>query len=258
MTFKTILKITEKFVTDNSPGILTGLGVAGTVTTAILAGRAGYRVGMDASTQYHEALREKEPLPADLLEPKHIVKTYWKEFIPAAVAGAITVTAVITGNQIGSRRTAAITAAFKLSEQLSEEYKDRVVKTLGLQKEEKMRAEMAAERMLENPPPPSMLIVAGSDVLFLDEMSGRYFHNQVENIKKAVNDINYKVNNYFYASLTDFYELIGLEGTTFSNAVGWNTDELLEVKFTPTIHADKPAISLGYNHAPIIGYDRCQ
>lgn len=258
MAIKQILKTAEKFVTENSPGILTGLGVAGSVTAAFLTGRAAYLVGMDASTQYHEAVKENEPLPEHLLETKHIVKTYWKSFIPAAVVSAVTITAIVAGNQIGSRRTAAITAAFKLSEQLSEEYKDRVVRTLGLQKEEKMRSEAAADKMNANPPPAGMIIVAGSDVLFLDELSGRYFHNTVENVRKAVNDINHKVNNYFHASLTEFYELIGLEGTKFSNAIGWNTDELLEVQFTATIHEGKPAILLGFNHEPIAGYDRVQ
>lgn len=258
MTFKTILNTAQKFVTDNSPGILTGLGVAGAVTTAVLAGRAGYLAGMDASTQYHEAVQEGEDLPEHLLEPKHLVKTYWKGFIPAGAVGATTIASIIMANQIGSRRTAAITAAFKLSEQLSEEYKDKVTKTLGLQKEEKMRSELAAEKMEKDPPPAGMLIISGSDVLFLDELSGRYFHSQVETVKKAVNDINYKVNNYFHASVTDFYELIGLEGTKFSDSIGWNTDELLDVQFTATMYQDKPAIMLGYNHGPILGYDRVQ
>jgi hypothetical protein len=264
MTIKTILKTAEKFVSDNSPGILTGLGVAGTVTTVLLTGRAAFRFGMDASTQYHEAVRENEdssedtPLPEHLFETKYLIKTYWKEFIPAAAAGAVTVTAIIMANQIGSRRTAAITAAFKLSEQLSEEYKERVVKTLGLQKEEKMRAEAAADRMNASPPAAGMLVVAGSDVLFLDELSGRYFQSQVDTVKKAVNDINYKVNNYFHASLTDLYDLIGLEGTKYSDSVGWNTDELLEIQLTATMYKDKPAILLGYNHGPILGYDRVQ
>jgi hypothetical protein len=256
MTLKTILRTAEKFAVDNSPGILTGLGVAGAVTTAILAGRAGFQVGMDASTQYHEAVAEDEELPAHLLEKQHIVRTYWKAFIPAGVSAAVTATAIIAANQIGSRRTAAITAAFKLSEQLSEEYKDKVAKTLGLQKEEKMRSEMAADRMNANPPAAGMIVVAGSDVLFLDELSGRYFQSQVETVRAAVNEINHSVNNYFHASLTQFYELIGLEGTAFSNAVGWNTDELLEIQLTTTMYKDKPAILLGYNHNPIERFDR--
>lgn len=258
MTLKTVLKAAEKFVTDNSPGILTGLGVAGLVTTAVLAGRAGFRVGMDASTQYHEALRENEPLPAHLLEPKHIATTYWKQFIPAGSVGAATVTAVIMANQIGSRRAAAIAAAFKLSEQLSEEYKERVVKTLGLQKEEKMRAELAGDRMARAPGS-EVILVAGAESIFFDEMSGQFFKAEMETVRKAVNDINHQVNNSYYASLSDFYDKLGLRRTQFSDAVGWNTDELLEVMYGATLLPDgRPAISITYNKTPINGYDRCQ
>lgn len=258
MTVKTILKTAEKFVTDNSPGILTGLGVAGTVTAVFLTGRAAYLVGMDASTQYHEAVKEGEDLPAQLLEPKYIVKTYWKAFIPAGVASAVTVTAIIAANTVGTRRTAAITAAFKLSEELTQEYKDKVTKTLGAQKEEKMRSELAADKMEKNPPPGNMLIVTGSDVLFLDELSGRYFHSEVEKVRKAVNDINYKINQFYHASLSDFYDQIGLPTTKFSDSVGWNSDELMDIQLTATMHQDKPAIMIGYNYGPILGYDRVQ
>lgn len=250
MTLKTILKSAEKFVVDNSPGILTGLGVAGAVTTAVLTGKAAYAAGVKLEHEYGDRKH--------LVDTKKKVDLVWKEFIPAGVVGAVTVASIIGANQIGARRTAAITAAFKLSEQLSEEYKKKVLETLGVQKEEKMRSELAAERMKENPPHKSMIIVTGTNVLFYDELSGRYFHNTMEKVKQAVNEINYKVNNYFCASLTDFYELLGLTSTSISDAIGWNSDELLDVQFSPTMVEDQPAIMIGYNHEPVRGFDRCQ
>jgi hypothetical protein len=258
MTLKTVLAATEKFVVDNSPGILTGLGVAGTITTIILTGRAAYRVGMDASTQYHEAVQEDESLPAELIEPKHLVKTYWKEFIPPAISGVATITCIIAANHIGTRRTAAIAAAFKLSEKLTEEYKDRVVKALGAQKEEKMRSELTKDRMNKAGGAENIIIV-GTEVVFYDELSGRFFKNDMENIRRAVNDINHQVNNFYSASLTDFYEAIGLSSTAFSDDVGWNTDELLDIKFSPTLLDDgRPAIGITINTSPVRGYDRVQ
>lgn len=258
MTIKTALKATERFVIDNSPGILTGLGVAGTITTIVLTGRAAFQVGMDASTQYHEALKEGEPLPEHLLENKHLIKTYWKEFIPPAISGVMTVTCIIAANHIGSRRAAAIAAAFKLSEQLTEEYKERVIKTLGAQKEEKMRSDLAKDRM-EAAGGAENIIIVGPEVIFYDEMSGRFFKNEMEKVRKAVNDINHQVNNFYSASLTDFYEAIGLSPTQFSDEVGWNTDELLDIKFSPTLLSDgRPAISIAINTPPIRAYDRCQ
>jgi hypothetical protein len=249
VTFRTILRAAEKFVTDNSPGILTGLAVAGTVTTAVLTGKAMFDVGMDLNASNY--------LVGAKYDKKQLVKSYWKDFVPAAVSGVATATCIVAANHIGTRRTAAIAAAFKLSEQLTEEYKERVIKTLGGQREETMRSELAQDRMVRAGGSET-IIIAGSECLFFDEMSGRFFKGEMENIRKAINDINYKVNNYYCASLSDFYELIGVQKTTFSDEVGWNTDELLDVKFAATMLDNKPAIAISFNNVPIRGYDRCQ
>lgn len=251
MKTKAILKTAEKFIVDNSPGILTGLGVAGAVTTAVLTGKAAWN-----SAVLIESQRDKDH-PYEFTT-KQVVEQTWKEFIPPFIVGSLTVAAIITANTVGTRRTAAITAAFKLSEQLNEDYKKKVLETLGIQKEEKMRAELAGEKMTKNPPPAQMLVVSGSNVLMLDERSGRYFHNSVDEVRKAVNEINHQVNNYFCASLSDFYYKIGLDATAESDSIGWNTEELLEIQFSPTEYKNQPAFLLGYNIDPISGYDRCQ
>jgi len=247
MNVKLFLKAAEKFVIDNSTGILTGLGVAGAVTSAVLTGRAAFRVGIDVTERFDEATPTT----------KELVKEYYKDFIPGAVVLAGTVTCIIAANSIGTRRTAAITAAFKLSEELAEGYKKKVVETLGPQKEEKMRSELAKERMEEKGGYQNIIIV-GPDVLFFDSLSGRFFKSEVEKIKRAENEINHQVNHFYYASLSEFYEKIGLEPTEFSDSFGWNTDELLDVKFTATLlNTNQPAIQISYNKNPIRDYDRC-
>lgn len=256
MKIKELAKLSEKFLIDNSPGILTGLGVAGTITTLLLGGRAAWRVGMDASTQYHEAIVDGAPLPENLLEKKYLVQTYWKEFIPATIALAATVTSIVMANQVSARRAAAITAAFKLSEQMSEEYREKIVKTLGARKEEEARAELAGERMTKAEGS-GTIIISGTGVLCFDELSGRFFDSDMETIRKAVNDINHQVNNYYAASLSEFYEKIGLPKTVFSDDVGWNTDSLLDVHFSSVVHESRPALSITYNQTPIHGFDRC-
>jgi hypothetical protein len=254
MKTKVLLRAAEKFVIDNSPGILTGLGVAGAVTTAVLTGKAGWNSALMVADLKEVSVGDLKGEPTT----KEKFQLVWKEFIPPAVVGLITITAIIGANQVGARRTAAITAAFKLSEQLNEDYKKKVLETLGIQKEEKLRSELASEVMEKNPPPSGMIIVTGSDVLFYDQWSGRYFHNTMERVQKAVNDINYQVNNYMHASLTDFYEMIGLSATQESSQIGWNSDELMDVQYSPVMYQDKPAIMIGYNVEPVAGYDRLQ
>jgi len=247
MNIGPFFKTAQKFVIDNSPGILTGFGVAGAITSAVLTGRAAFRVGLDVSERYDE----------ETPTGKELVKNYYKEFIPPAVVLAGTVVCIVGATTVSSRRTAAMTAAFKLSEELADGYKKKVAETIGAQKHEKMQAELASDRMeklggYEN------FIIVGSEVLFFDSLSGRFFTGEVEKVNKAVNEINAQVNRYYCASLSEFYYKIGLDSTEFSDSVGWNTDELLEVSFTATLLSNnKPAIQISYNKNPIRGYDRC-
>lgn len=256
MTAKTILKAAEKFLIDNSPGILTGLGVAGTVTTAVLTGKAAYSSALKIAAANEVSVGDMK----GELETKEKFELVWKEFIPPAAVGVVTIAAIIGANQIGSRRAAAFAAAYKLSEQLNGDYKKKVLETLGVQKEEKMRADIAAEKMEKNPPPQNMLIVTGSNALFYDELSGRYFHNTMDAVQRAVNEINHQVNNYYCASLTEFYDRIGLESTRYSDDVGWNSDQLLDIQYSAIMlpGQTQSAIMLSYSEQPIKGYERCQ
>lgn len=248
MHIKPFLKTAQKFVTDNSPGILTGLAVAGTVTTAVLAGKAAYSSAL---------IIEREKKTVDELSTKARVDLAWKFFIPPAVTGAATIVCIIGATSISTRRTAAIAAAFKLSENLAEEYKQKVVDTLGAKKEEMMRSELSRERM-DREGWKDIVFVGGSEVMFYDELSGRFFKNEKTKVDKAINEINHQINNFYHASLSDFYERIGLPSTVFSDEVGWNSDELLDVKFAAVLlDEDKPAIGISFRTKPIRGYDRC-
>lgn len=258
MNLKLVFKTAQKFVMDNSPAILTSFAVVGTVTTAVLAGKAGYSVAL-IELPPKEIEYDDNGLTGIRLEPastKDKIQAVWKEFVPAAIVGAATITCVIGATQISTRRTAAIAAAFKLSEELAAEYKERVVKTLGAKKEEDMRAQLAQDRM-NRTTGGDTIIITGTDVLFYDQLTGRFFKNSMENVNKAVNEINHQINNFYHASLTEFYEKIGLTGTGFSDELGWNSDELLDVKFSATLLDDKPAIGIEFRTTPIRGYDRC-
>lgn len=246
MNLKLIAKTAQKFVTDNSPAILTSFAVVGTVTTAVLAGKASFQASKIIADEWD----------AKGMGNEEKIRLTWKLYIPAVVAGTTTVTCIIAANHIGSRRAAAIAAAFKLSEELATEYKERVVKTLGAKKEEDMRAQLAQDRM-NRTTGGDTIIITGTDVLFYDQLTGRFFKNSMENVNKAVNEINHQINNFYHASLTEFYEKIGLTGTVFSDELGWNSDELLDVKFSATLLDDKPAIGIEFRTTPIRGYDRC-
>jgi hypothetical protein len=265
MQFNQVAKLTEKFVTDNSPTILTGIGVAGVVATAFLTGKA--------SIKAHQILEEealKVALSGDrsirredledcreLLTPKEQVNLVWREFVPPVLMGAATIAAIIGANQIGTRRTAALAAAYTLSEKASNEFREKVKERLGSQKVQEIKDEIAQERVNKDHGA-EIVIIGDGKVKCLEMYTGRYFMiRSVEDLKAAQNKINYDINNNMYASLSDFYDYLDIPHTSYSDEVGWKNNELLEISIGGALDEDnRPVVSFDYVVAPVRNYFR--
>lgn len=249
MNVSALARTVEKLAVDNSPTLLTAIGVVGTVTTAVLTGKASVRAHFRLQDEY------------DKLEPPlsfgDEVKVVWKEFVPPVLVGTATVAAIIVANHVGTRRAAAVAAAFSLSEKGWAEYKDKVVEKFGEGKERQLRDELAQDRVTRKPATTEVIVVDNGDVLFYDSFTGRYFNSTMEKVRAAENDTNFKMLQHNYASLSDFYEYVGLPATEFSEEVGWNHDRRLEVKFSGTITEDKrPCIAVSFDVSPVRNYHR--
>lgn len=254
MTLMGILARAEKLVADNSPQILTALGVAGTVTTAVLTGKASVAA-------YHkikfETMKRDTPDEPYYATSKDKVDWTWKLYIPPVTVGVLTVSSIILANQIGTRRAAAMAAAYAVSERAFSEYKEQVIKKFGETKEQMVRDDLAQERVNRSPVGDHQIIIAGGNVLCYEPFTDRYFDSDMETLKKAQNDLNYQINNNWYASLSDLYDLIGLPRTAYSDEVGWNSDKLLEMDFSTTLATDgRPCLVMNFAVQPIRGYSR--
>lgn len=237
----------EKFATDNSPHILTGVGVVGSVSTAVLAARAGMK--------YQQLMGPNPHLTA-----KERLEVSWKLWIPPVTTGVLTVGSIICANRIGTRRAAVMAAAYMASERTFDEYREKVKEKLGERKEEQVRSAVAQDQLNRNPSAQQHVFSAtGGDVLCYEPFTGRYFTSDMESIKKAQNNTNYQVLNNYYASLTDLYDHLGLDRTSMSDELGWNSDELLEIEFTTGMSDDqRPCLVMNYKVVPIRGYSRVQ
>lgn len=244
-----------QLVSNNTPAILTAVAVAGAVSTAVLTGKASFKAA-DVIAAAEEFNRHVPEAPE--LDQKAKVKLVWDLYLPPAATLLLTISSVVLINQIGTRRAAGLAAAYGVSEKAFSEYKDKVAETIGKQKEQKVRDDVAQDRVTKNPPPASQVFLSDeSRVLCYESYTGRYFQSSMEDLKAAQNNLNYQVNNQYYASLSDFFDLIGLERTTLSDEVGWNSDELLEVSFSTTItEHQKPCLVLDFKVVPIRDYHR--
>jgi len=249
---------------DNSGAILTGVAIAGTVSTAYLTGRASFKAAkiieqnsQEFDTEYNEITTETRVVgrPVELSTTKKI-GLVWKLYIPPVVMGVTTITSIVAANRLASKKIAALTVASGISERALQEYKDKVVEKLGLKQETNVRDEIAQDRVNNNPPNSREVIITGNgEVLCYDMLTGRYFQGSAEAIKRAENQINFEILNHMYASLSEFYDMVGLPPTSYTDSVGWTGDKPVNVTISTTMSPDnRPCLAIDFEHQPMLDY----
>lgn len=251
-----ILHTIGKTISNNSPTILSGIAVTTSIATAILASKASFSAS-DAirEEQVNRELSKPNPTEMTLREKVELV---WPYYVPAVVTGTATVVCVISANRIGTRRAAAMAAAYTMSREAFAEYKDKVVEKIGEAKEQKVRDEIAQDQINRNPVKSNELYITETgESLCYDSITGRYFTSSVEKMRQAENTINRQIIHDMSASTSDFYSLIGLPTTPYSGEIGWNNDTPLNLRFSAVLAEDgRPCVSLDYEAYPLRGYDR--
>lgn len=243
-----------KFVNDvmrilnrNSPVILSGTAITGVVTTAYLASRASVQASskierFESLELTHDRTRREKLI--------HDVKLVWTGYIPAVASGGVTIFCIVASTRVTNKRAAAAQAAFVLSERAYAEYRNKVLDEYGESKEQKIRDSIVEDRVRNNPPTSGNVIVAGSGTVLCCELyTGRYFSSDMETLRRAANDINYRLVRHDSASLEDLYDLLGLPPTSTSADIGWNSDKPMELEFTSVLTEDgKPCLAFNYNY----------
>jgi len=235
MDLRDILNHTKESLRSNSPTIFTGAGIGGIIATAYLSGRASWRASRKVA--------EEAPMTT-----KEIAKFVWKEYIPAAVSGVVTIGCVVMGARTNSKRAAAAYSLLAVSEKAFTEYRGKVVEEIGAKKEQVVRDKVAQDKVNNNPP--GQIVVAGTgQVLCCELFTGRYFMSDMETLRRAENQINYRMRNEMWACLSDFYPMVGLPYTSSSDDMGWIDDRPFELKFTTVMSQDgRPCIAFDYNY----------
>lgn len=240
-------------ITKHSPEILTGIGIAGMITTTVLA--------VSATPKALKLIEEKKQEDhVDILKPVEVVKVAWKPYIPAAITGVTSIVCLIGASSVHARRNAALATAYKLSETALSEYRDKVVETIGEKKEQIIREKIDKDRVDENPVSKNEVIVTSNGhTLCMDAISKRYFESDIEQIKKAVNKINGVLLRDDYVSLNDLYDELGLDHIELGDTLGWNVSrvgrDLIDLRFSSHIADNgRPCIVANYYPAPQYGY----
>lgn len=255
---KTLTSSVKRTLGKNSNKILMGFGIAGMITTTVLAVRATPKA-MILIEEEKRSKKESETTKID------IIKAAYKPYIPAIFTGAFSIACLIESSNISAKRTAAIAAAYKLSETALSEYKDAIIETVGEKKAKEIKDKIVEKRIENNPVDSATVVFTGyGETLCYDSISGRYFRSNLEKIKKTENEINYALRNDDYVALNYLYDLLGLEETNIGDDLGWNIDRdgYVEIEINSKIAKDKsnpsidgqPCIVMDYSVQPKYEY----
>lgn len=247
-----IIKGIKASISRHSPEILTGIGIAGMVTTTILAVKATPK-----AIKLIEA--EKQAKHVDTLSPVDTVKTVWKCYIPAAMTGVSSIACLIGSNAINAKRNAALTTVYTLSEMARNEYKEKVIETIGEKKERTIKEKVDAERIKKDPvSKKEVIITEKGTTLCYDHVFGRYFKSDIDLINRAMNKINREIVINMYASLNDFYAELGLSPVEMGYDLGWNIDDgTIEIEPSSQLADDgTPCLVIDYSVSPKYNYSR--
>jgi hypothetical protein len=253
-----VFKTFGKLVTKKAPTILIVGAIVGVGTTVVLA--------FKASPKADEILKRKkeelDALPEDDKEGRRaVLKEFVKEELPVLapvlISAGLTVVAIVSAHSIHARRQAALALAYNLSEQSFKEYKEKAKEALGPKKEQAIRDEINHDKVVNNPLDEKRVYETGhGNILWYDPYSGRYFRASVDFIQKVENCLNKKLILEMYASVNDFYELVGLDTAKLADLLGWNIDSgHVEIGHTVLDSPyDEPCYVLDYQVEPRYNY----
>jgi len=223
-------------VRRNSPAILSGLGITGVVSTSYLSWQAGFKTAeqLEASDARYSDFRTR-------------LRLTWVYHIPMAVSGTLAVAAIVGAARVGARRTAALSAAYAITDRAFSEYRDKVVEMVGENKEQQIRDAAIQERV--NASSPTGMIISSGKVLCCELHTGRYFESDMESLRRAQNDVNVKVIQTGEATLADLQYAFGIAPSGMAWDFGWNSDKPCELSFSTALTEDKrPCITFEYKN----------
>ena len=217
-----LIERSKLFFEKNSSTILSCIGAVGVVFTAVLTAKAAVKAS--------KILEEAEEDKGAKLTAVETVKVAGLSYIPAAVVGASTIACIFGANILNKRKQASLASAYALINSSYKEYKSKLKELYGEEAHNNIVDSIAVEKCSEiRISDVNLASVYSQDIesdteprLFYDEYSGRYFETTIEKVLLAEYYLNREYISKGFASLNEFYELLGLETTDYGETVAWD------------------------------------
>lgn len=247
---------TKNGVQKHSPEILAGVGVVGTVASAVMACKATLKLDdiLDECKETRDKIKEvaenpryeKEYSPEDA--KKDLTINYMqtsmkiaKLYAPAVLLGSASLGCLLASNDILRKRNAALSAAYMTVDKGFKEYRQRVAERFGEEVEKEIRYNIKAEEIET-----TVVNEDGSEVVvketvktmdpnlysdyarFFDEYNPNWQNDPEYNLmflksqQQYANDLLRARGRLF---LNEVYDMLGMERSKAGQIVGWVYNE---------------------------------
>lgn len=247
MEMKKIINKVKFNVVKHSPEILMGLGIAGVITSTVLACRSTLKVQeiLDYKEENMNNIKEvldegrEDYTEEDARKDKTIIMTttairIMKLYIPSVIIGAGSIACLLESHNVMKNRNAGLAAALAATTESFKQYRERVTEKYGDEVDKEMRYGIKKEKKEKDGKKTKEEIVVGCDE---KELSGyaRYFNENNINwsddpqfnlmfLRQNQNWANDKLISQGYLYLNDVYEALGFPKSKAGQVVGWVYD----------------------------------
>lgn len=234
MNIKTAIRFAFHWVKQNPQILITGLGIAASVATAITSGKA-----------HAKAIANDAGKSDNLLD---FAKRNWMTYIPAALSLGTTIFSIVALHGVTYRKYQALAAAYSISQMNVSELREKVIEQVRVIKEGKPADKKAAQKEL---PAGSMVLFGDEEVLCKDAITGRTFRSTPEKIRAYCNNITEDLLGYGPCPLNDFYSQIHVGQVGIGDELGWEGGVTIKPEFRPVLlPSGSPAVEVAINPAP--------
>ena len=212
----------QRFMKKNASTILTCLGAAGVVATAVMSVKATPK----AMSLIDDAMEEK----GDKLTTLEKVIVAGPTYAPAVITGAATIACIFGSNIISKHQQATLMSAYALLDSSYRDYKNKVEELYGEEAGEHIRSEIAKDKYTGDEE-----LSDNNGELFFDFYSGRYFNSTKDRVMMALYEANRRMIVDSYVGVNELYGLLGLDELPEYENLGWSDAMLSEMYWSQWI-----------------------
>lgn len=206
-----LTKSASRFLKKNGGTILAIGASIGVVLTAIETGKA--------------TIKAEKFVEMNSAEPEYTakekVKDCWKFYLPATALGVGTIACILGSNALNKKQIASLTAGYMALGKAYQEYRQKVIESIGIEKEAEIQEQIKEEKL-----PEVREKMEEEKLLCYDPISERYFHATEVELTDAFYNINRDFALNGEVTMNNLYNYLGLDYIPEGDTTGWCSDYL--------------------------------